>query len=323
MENCLRAKLFLHPPEKASFIRSYNEADRMYNGTLNMEECIRGLQSSETHEQNQWLQRLENAVLYEKVDVNPVLPFLLPFLTHAEDRIRKKAMYISRMAIYRNRIDPAPVLPELKKAFEDAEKPIAWNAALAYSYHQLNVKDWQTITDLLRHPRAIVRLCTTSSCSSFALARGDILPLLPELIRALKDPDRNVGNNAATVLAYCYLNTGNREALQGLLQYPAFLEKFSSATRDMIPSCKSLELLDRFSTLLEGLFTNWWNGQPQQASPEKIRMAAVVSRELGAISKRRTELAKRNDGELLAGETIPVPRNRRERGIYRTTGRVC
>lgn len=84
-------------------------------------------------------------------------------------------------------------------------------------------------------------------------------------------------------------------------------------------SFKSLEQLDRVQEKAERACMEWMAAQPQGPSKDKARVRHSFAGFVQTVAVRKAEVAKRKDGELLAGQTIKVPQ-RRDRQMYRMVG---
>lgn len=102
-----------------------------------------------------------------------------------------------------------------------------------------------------------------------------------------------------------------------------FAQIFASSENDFSAShvgyYRSVQSLEALESALERKLQEWQRKQPRGIISEKMTARINTAQFMAAIAKRKSKLAKKNDGELLAGETIRLPRNRpgKRDGIYR------
>lgn len=174
------------------------------------------------------------------------------------------------------------------------------------------------------------------------------------LKEALVRSDPELQDYAARILVVHYFKTGNFQKIEKLLEHiyvvrvgalrqlsekrihiinpPAALLLLVHAlggSRLPIPvailhlatllsHCNSLEGLDQMEKILLEKHAIVLALPLSRASPEQLRLRIAVASVAGMFSERKAVLAKAKDGELLAGDTISIPRRT---GLYSTVRR--
>lgn len=96
-----------------------------------------------------------------------------------------------------------------------------------------------------------------------------------------------------------------------------------SVLKNIIMHIRSIQTLNAIQTLLEECAQAW---NELHADREPAALSAricgqrVTTEWIGRVAERKSVLAKRKDGELLAGETIPISRSSRIYGAVRVRG---
>lgn len=180
----------------------------------------------------------------------------------------------------------------------------------------LNYLAVETSSHLIPPATAFMVLASLTLATYIARQAGFLYPLEKRWIR------HALGENATLRkkrLALAYIQSAGEtgwmleDALPLLisnLHHPNELVR--TGVQSLLPrrvdALHSLASLERSELAMENSFVEWLEKQPQETTLGKIRTQEAVSLFLQRVAERKAKLVQQKDGELLAGETIRVPR---------------
>lgn len=168
-------------------------------------------------------------------------------------------------------------------------------AGLLFS-HYLRRGDFSALEKLMeiRNPAICLGIIETVMRSMY---NSDIIPIFPFLIRYLVGEDIAIKENAML-----------KENVPYVIHSVAFEQGC-----DRVKSYRSVRKLEAMQARVEeaaGLLV------ASRADPRVASVQQTLAHLLKRIAARKAHLTQRRDGELLAGETIPLPPQHRNRGVY-------
>lgn len=263
---------------------------------FNIEEAIEGLSDPSAYVRRAWLNAILSDVR-EDAAIAAALPAIGKMLSDP-DGINQLFAVEGLMAIAYRGADMTVIMGVLEHALSDRENRFEACKALAFQY--IRIGNTPALLTLMQSTELDIRLGAVEAFREkerqFLLEREDTRSFFPVFLEAFLDRNERLRENAGAIL------------------------------RMAVHDSKSLKAVEELERCLEQSLWAWNHSPRSDSSPETMAWCVDVRAQsaalLQAIAAKKALLVKMGDGELLAGETIPLPKNARERGIYRTTRRV-